>query len=432
MNTINEVPKKDRVDLTKLKVLCWDNGLFVDFCRALGKTFDTVWYFMPWVSGFPKSNQYVVGEGIDYITRVHDFFDYVDEADLIIFPDVYMGDLMLYLEQQGKLVFGCKKGEQLELLRDKMKEHMKKLGMYVTPYKVVKGLDNLREHLKDNKNVWVKQNILRGDFETFFSKDYGVIEPLLDELEHNLGAYKHIKEFIVEEAYDNAVESGMDLYTCDGKFPSLAIAGIEIKDCGYVCRVLPYDKIDERLTGINDALSDTLKDFEYRGFFSTEVRLSKDRPPYLPDWTSRLGSPPNEIFQNLYTNLAEIVYYTAKGYMIDPIVEKEYAVEALLHSSFADKNWLSISFPEKYRDNIKLRNCCKIKGKYYCAPQHVGLPEIGAIVALGDTLEEAISEAKKIAETIHAHYLDIKLDSFDKAQEEFDKLKDIGIDIMGD
>jgi hypothetical protein len=46
----------------------------------------------------------VVGEGFEGIERIHDFFDYVDEADIFIFPDVYDGDLQRYLEAQGKLV----------------------------------------------------------------------------------------------------------------------------------------------------------------------------------------------------------------------------------------------------------------------------------------------------------------------------------------
>lgn len=430
MNTVEDIPEGLRDDLSTKTVLCWDNGLFIDLCAELGKVFKVVYYFMPWVSGFPKSNQYVVGMGIDGITRVHDFFDYVDEADLILFPDVYMGDLQNYLEQQGKMVFGCKKGEEMELLRDKMKEHMKKLGLYVTPYKKITGLAALREYIKKHDNVYVKQNITRGDFESFFSKNYRIIEPVLDELEHNLGAVKYIKEFIVEDAYDDAVETGTDLYCSDGQYPTKIMCGVEIKDCGYVSKFMPYDKIDKRITDFNVAISETMKDFGYRGFFSTEIRISKNKEPYMLDFTSRCGSPPNELYQLMFTNLAEIVWYCAKGIIIDPIVEHKFGVEALIHSSWADKNWQEIHFPEKYRNNIKLRNACKINGHYYCAPQHVGLPEIGAVVALGNTLKEAIELAKEIASTVEGHYIDIKLDSFDKAQEEFDKLEEMGIKIL--
>lgn len=430
MNKVTDIPLNERDDLSTKTALCWDNGLFIDFCATLGKTFKKVYFFMPWVNAFPKSNQYIVGEGIDGIERIHDFFDYVDKADIIIFPDVYMGDLQVYLEKQGKLVWGCRYGEDLELLRDEMKEHMADLGLYVTPWKKVIGLDALRSYLKEHDNVFVKQNTVRGDFESFHSLNYKLIEPVLDELEHSLGAVKLIKEFIVEDAYDNAVETGTDLYTVDGKYPSKIITGCEIKDCGYVSRFLDYDKIDKRLTDFNDAISGTMEQCGYRGFFSTEIRISKDKKPYMLDFTARLGSPPNELYQNVFTNLADIVWYGAKGYVIDPVVEYEYAVEAMIHSSWADKNWQAIFFPEKYRQNIKLRNACKIKGEYYVVPQHVGLPEIGAVVGLGHTLQEAIDMAKKIADTIEGHYIEIKLDSFDRAQEEFDKLEEMGVKIL--
>ena len=51
-------------------------------------------------------------------------------------------------------------------------------------------------------------------------------------------------------------------------------------------------------------------------------------------------------------------------------------------------------------------------------------------VAVGDTLQEAIDECKKIAEKVTGHYIDIKLDSFDKANEEFEKLSKMGIKIL--
>ena len=116
--------------------------------------------------------------------------------------------------------------------------------------------------------------------------------------------------------------------------------------------------------------------------------------------------------------------------MIDPITEYKFVVEALIHSSWSDMNWQAVSFPKKYRDNIKLRNACVVDGRYYCAPQSSGLVEMGAVVACGNTLQEAIDKAKEIADTIEGHYIEIKTDSFDRAQEEFKKLSDMGVNII--
>lgn len=792
MNTINDVPKELREDLKTKVAMVIDSGLFVELSKTLSKSFKEVLYFMPWVSAFPKSNQYIVGQGIEGVRRIEYMWDHIDKTDIFVFPDVYFGDLQNFLVSIGKTVWGGRKGEEMELYRDKMKDYMKSVGLYVTPFKVVTGIKDLREYLKAHENVYVKINLLRGNFETFHSDNYELSEPQLDEIEYTLGAMKNIQKFVVEDAYDNAVEAGCDMFTIDGKFPSKILAGIEIKDLGYMSRIMPYDKVSKKITDFNDKMVRAFKRYNYRGFFSTEVRISKDKPPYMldfcfsddteiltdngwklikevvvgdsvatlntetkeieyqeptdyivndyegkmieltnlkksieclitpnhlvlrtdrdkkklfkqqadsltdkgyiprtgnwtgnneeyfelpeyhnewdwiskdshdndylvctrvkhepilkilmkdwaallgwyisegsthdssngnpstvvisqtkhveiireildrlpfkykynghsfrfssiqvathlkefglcyekfvpdyikssspeiirifldnfnlgdgsihkgnkvyfttskrladdlqelifkvgsvcnivfndnagtsmsvngksyirrrgnytlyehnkftdfwfetgcrkaryikevdyngkvycltvpngtvyvrrngkPFWSSncaRQGSPPSELYQLLFTNLAEIIWYGAKGYVIDPIAEFEYGVEVLIHSAWADKNWQAISFPKKYRDNIKLRNACVIDDKYYCVPQIVGLAEIGAIVTGGHTLQEAIDKVKEIAATVKGYYIDIKLESIDQAIGEFKKLEEFGVKIL--
>jgi phosphoribosylamine-glycine ligase len=430
MATIKDVPVGQTVNLKDKIAIVYDNGLFIEIAKTLSKSFKKVYYYMPWKNGFPKSNQYIVGEGIEGVERIHDFWKYKDKADIIIFPDIYDGDLQLELVKQGKLVWGGRMGEEMELYRDRMKRHMKSVGLYVTPFAVIKGLDKLREYLKENDNVWIKQNITRGDFETFKSESYQIVEPVLDELEHSLGRLKHIKEFIVEQALDDAVETGVDLYTVDGNYPSETLAGIEVKDLGYVGKIVPYAQLSTKVTDFNDKIQPALKAFGYRGFMSTEIRVSKNKPPYMVDFCARAGSPPNELYQLMYKNLADIIWYGANGILIDPITTKKYGVEALIHSSWADKNWQAVTFPDKYRENIKLRNACKIDGLYYAVPQSVGLPEIGAVVGEGDTMEEAIEQVKKIAETIKGHYIEIKIDSIDVALKQFEELENYGVKIL--
>lgn len=799
MPSIRDVPVNELVDLSSKVAICVDNGLFIEIARQLAKSFKKVYYYMPWKNGFPKSNQYVVGEGIEGVERIYDFWDYKDKADIFIFPDIYDADMQLELLRQGKLVWGSRKGENMELYREQMKEYMKSKGLYVSPYKVVKGLDNLRSYLKEHDDVWVKQNVTRGDFETANSLNYKTFEPVLDEWEHKLGKVKHIKKFIVEKGV-KAVETGMDCYTIDGKYPDKTLAGIEVKDLGYVGRIVEYNKLSTKITDFNDKVSSLFNMYGYRGFFSTEIRISEEHPPYMVDfcfsedteiltnkgwkfikdivvgdtvatmdastreiqyqdptdfivndysgkmieltnpkksieclvtpnhlvlrtdrykkkifkekadsltdkgfiprtgiwkgseekyftlpeyhkewtWTktdqkcfnrntkeiftsdrepydictkvkhekaekikigdwaeflgwylsegstsskyvtqitqfkfpekvkkvldklpfkynydgkafrissvqlttylkdfglcnkkfipdyiknsnpktirkfldafnwgdgsrhkgnkvyfttsktlsddlqellfkvgsvanivfkktkgtiakiagkdyirnhnsytlyehtsfkdywfetkqrkdryikevdysgkvycvtvpngtvyvrrngkpfwssncARAGSPPNELYQLMYKNLPEIIWYGANGYVIDPETEHEYGVEALIHSSWADQNWQAIDFPEEYRDNIKLRNVCYIDGRYYAVPQSVGLPEIGAIVAEGDTMDEAIEKVKEIAESIQGHYIEVKIESIDVALKQFEELEKMGVKII--
>jgi predicted RNase H-like HicB family nuclease len=430
MPTINDVPLGQMVNLKDKVAIVYDNGLFIEIAKTLAKSFKKVYYYMPWKNGFPKSNQYIVGQGIEGIERIHDFWKYKDKADIIIFPDIYDGDLQLELVKQGKLVWGGRMGEEMELYREKMKRYMKSVGLFVTPFTVIKGLDALREYLKDNDNVWIKQNVTRGDFETFHSKNYQIIEPVLDELEHKLGKGKLLKEFIVEQALDDAVETGVDLYTVDGNYPSETLAGIEVKDLGYVGKIVSYAELSPKVTDFNDKIKDALKQYGYRGFMSTEIRVSKNKPPYMVDFCARAGSPPNELYQLMYKNLAEIIWYGASGILIDPVTTKKYGIEVLIHSSWADQNWQAITFPAKYRDNIKLRNAVRINGLYYAVPQAVGLPEIGAVVTEADTMEEAVEKAKEIAESIQGHYIEVKIDSINVALEQFKKLEEFGVKIL--
>jgi predicted RNase H-like HicB family nuclease len=420
----------DKVDLSEKSVLFYDNGLFIELAIKLSKTYKKVYYYVPWKNSFPKRNLAQIGQGISGLERIYNFFNYIDKVDIIVFPDVYDGDLQEFLINKGYKVFGSNGGEDMELYREDMKEHMKSLNLPVNPYEVIVGIENLREYLKEHKNVWVKINLFRGEMETFHSVNYKYIEPFIDQLEYNMGPIKYIQEFIVEEAIDNAVEIGYDGYTIDGEFPTQSLAGIEIKDLGYIGKFLKYKDLPNVITDFNNAIKSTIKKYNYKGFYSTELRVGKDKKAYMIDLCARAGSPPNEVYQEMYTNLDQIVWYGAHGKCIDPIPKGKYALEVMIHSSWADKNWQPIEFPMKYRDNLKFRNLTIIKGRYYVVPCAVGLPEIGAIVAIGDTLDEAINKIKEIAETVKGHYIDIHIESLDSCIEESKKSKEFGLDLM--
>jgi hypothetical protein len=422
---------EQKIDLSNKTCLFYDNGLFIELAIKLSKSFGKVYYYNPWKSGFPKRNLAQVSMGIPGIENVLNFFDYVDQADLIVFPDVYDGDLQNFLVSKGYNVFGAKKGEDLELNRDGMKRLMKRLNLPVNNYEVVKGVPALRDYLKEHKNVYVKINMYRGNFETFRSNDYKLVEPVLDQIEHDMGPMKYVQEFVVEDAIDNAIEVGYDGYCIDGLFPTKGICGIEIKDLGYIGKFMDYKDMSPIITGFNSKMSSTLKKYEYRGFMSSELRITEDdKKPYMIDFCARAGSPPNEVYQEVYTNLAEICWFGAQGICIDPIVEHKYALEVLIHSSWADKNWQPIYFPNKYRDNLKFRNLTIINGVYYAVPQSVGLPEIGAVVAIGDSIDEVVDKIKEVAEQVEGYYIEIPLQSIDTAIEEATKIEKLGIKIL--
>ena len=79
---------------------------------------------------------------------------------------------------------------------------------------------------------------------------------------------------------------------------------------------------------------------------------------------------------------------------------------------------------------MKLRYATKLKGRYYAIPQAVGLPEIGAVVGFGNTMQAAIDMVTKIAKEVRGYYIEVKTESFDQAQEEIEKAEKFGIKIF--
>lgn len=409
-----------------------DNGLFVEIAVTLARTYKKVYYTVPgWKSGFPKMNDSKIGTGLENIEVVSGIFgDHFDDIDLFVFPDLYFGDEQEHLVKLGKTVWGARHGDRLEMYREEMKDLLVDLGMPVANYEIIKGVAGLRKYLKENDDKWVKTNIHRGTFETFHSPTYKLVEPRIDEIEYSLGAFKYITEFIVEDNLKDMIEIGTDGYTIDGQRPTVGLTGYEIKDLSYLGVFKAYDDLPEPLVRFDNLMEPVFKKYGYRGFYSSEIRCGKDHEPYMIDFCSRAASPPNELYQEFYTNLAEIIWQGANGVLVDPEPIAKYGCEVLIHCPWADKNFAPIDFPPEYRQNIKLRHACKINERYYAIPQAVGLPEIGAVVGWGDTVEEAKDMVKEIAETVEGYYIEIPVESLDKADEQLEMARDYGLDFF--
>jgi predicted RNase H-like HicB family nuclease len=403
-------------------VLVYDHGLYLELAIRLSRDFGRVLYYSPWESSYPKSNSRRVGEGIEGIERVSSPWAHYDEIDLWVFPDTCEGYLQEYLANRGCRVWGSRRGEQLELDREESKKLCAAAGIDIGPYKVVTGLDALRKHLKKNADQWVKISCTRGDMETFHAKTYALAEPRLDELEHNLGAKKKVMEFIVEEAIEPAIETGYDGYCIDGRFPKGAMTGVEAKDEAYVMKATTYRELNPLVRGVNDKLRPLLKGFGYRGFISTEIRCTPEGKAYLIDPCARCGSPPNELQQIMIDNLADIMWEGSEGILVEPEFSATFGAQLLLLSDWADQNWEQVKFPSTVRDNIKFYNMTIIEGNYYVIPQKVGMPHFGAVVATGDTLDEAIEECKRIAEMIEGHLIDKPVEALDGARNNFNQI----------
>ena len=418
----------------KDKTICvYDYGLFLSLAITLAPYFKRVYYFTPWKTAYPKLNDQWIGDGLEDegVYRINDFWDHIEEYDCVAFPDILDGDLQLELEALDIPVWGSKKGEELEMNRVDTKKWLKKHGFPVYHYEVIKGISAVKKYLEENKGThFIKIDTFRGTFETFKAKSLIQVNAKFDELARTLGPYQEKVDFIIEDALDDddVVELAYDGYTIDGQYPDETIFGYEVKGLGYIGTVKKYDKLPDFIKKLNAAIAPEFKKYQYRNFCPPEIRVGKKTEPTMIDWCTRFPSPPSEIYHVIIDNLAEIVYYGAQGKLIQPEYKAKYAMEAVVHSDWAEKEWQEISFPKEIKEWIKLRNFCKVDGRYYIVPYGDGSTTIGAVVAIGDSLDECHKKLKSYADKLDGYRLDIEVDAIDRAYEYIEKGKKLGIE----
>jgi hypothetical protein len=412
----------------KTKTICvMDNGLFVSFARKIAPAFKKCYYYSPWQCAFPQSRAMVVGDGFDEIERIKQPLDKADEIDLWVFLDLYQGDLQTFLESHGARVWGCRHGEEIEMYRWEFHNHLKRLGLPTPQVDKIIGMAALREKLQSVKDKYIKTSIVRGDFETFHHQTYELSEPRLDELEHSLGVVKNNYKFLVESSIPDAVEIGYDGFTIDGKYPSHAMMAYEVKDVGMIGTALEYSRLAKPVRDVNSALSETLKGYNYRGFLSTEIRYTKEYKPYLIDPCCRLGTPSNELLQELFDGWPEVLWHGAVGELVSPKIKSKFGVLAVIHTEWAVDNWQSVSYPRELDNDVKLRFHTRVDDKDYIAPQVIGLPDVGYVCGTGNTLIQAIDSCKDKASQIKGFQLKVSLEGIESALDTIKEGEKLGI-----
>lgn len=414
-------------------ILCVDNGLFFEFCLKLADYFKKVYYYTEWKDAYPGMAEAVVGtewkngkklntfDGKN-IERVENLFEVISEIDCFFTPDIYDGDLLELLEDAGIPCFGSGKAERLELNRYETAVEMKKLGMDVANTVSVIGMEALRAHLKKNENKYVKISKYRKTFETFHHINYRLSEPLLDQIENTLGPLKYIVEFVVVDSIDAVVEEGIDAYAIDGKIPKSMFTGCEIKDVAYAGKLITEKDLSVGNKKVNEKFEVLLKKYDHNGFFSTEVRTTKDGKHYFIDPCMRLGLPPNALYQEIYQNLGDIIWQGANGVLVEPETENPYGMEVLISTGWHSGNHQTVYFPESVRQWIKLINPIKIDGTYHVL--RLGdSSTIGSLVAVGKSHEECRKKIEKMAKLIEGYDLNIKTEGLDEAIEAFQTME---------
>jgi len=391
----------------------------------LCEVYDKVYYYCEWRDAFPKADKALIGIGFEDegLISIDNFFDYVDDDEVgaIYFFDTYSGDIAEDCKRRGKTVFGGGNAEMLENDRWFGRQLQKKVGLPTQPTVKIKGIEKLREYLKANDNVVVKINKLRGDLESFYSKNYESVETILDYYASVLGLRQELVEFIVED-YIPGIEPGTDLFIVDGKYPNYGLFAYEMKGAGYAAKVMKYEDIPEQVRLVNDKLAIFFEKLKARTLFSTEVRIDeRDKKGYLIDATVRAGLPvPTSVEMEIYDNFAEAIKEAAHGNLIELKPRWQYGVGVALDTNLTDEPWLNIQIPEKLRKFYKFRKVLKFKNKYFVIPK---MPGIVTVLGFGNTLDDAIEMCKQNMEQVYGVGLQKNIGGLLAIKEEIEKAK---------
>ncbi len=378
-----------------------DHGLFVTVAERLARDgFGRVLYHSPYEEGFSKLNSAILGYGLEGVERCNDIWQVKNEVDVWVFPDIEHAGIQLELESQGRAVWGSRKGDTLELLREKFHNVLEQVGLDVPKYRTIIGLTKLSQFLIENEGPWfIKISRWRGSFETQKFRSWKLDEWLLDQWAVKFGPAKEIVPFMVFDPIDTPLEIGGDTYGIDGQWPDEMLHGDENKDKAYISAVTNRKEMPPQILEVLDAFSPILKEYRYRNFWSMEIRV-KDDKAYFGDATTRAPMPATPSNLENIKNLPEVIYHGAQGELVQPEYEKPFTGEVLVNMKGDRHAWGVTEVPGELKRWLKLPNSCEIDGLRCFPPDEQHGEAIGWLVALGDTVEEVISEMKSHIEKL--------------------------------
>lgn len=422
-----EILERSELKESKDVVACvFDYGTFICLAEKLAETYKKVYYYTPTSQEFYSIEDLAKSDGIPGVERVFDIFDpeFVKEVDLFIFPDIGYGGLQKYLRSIGKAVWGSMGADELETIRTEFMKVLKKLKLPTIHTETIQGLTNLREHLKGVENKWIKVNKYRGNMETWHHIDEEHSASELDRLATEFGGLKDIVTFIVQDYISTDIETGYDGWCIDGKFPSKSFQGYEKKDELYLAALLDQKDLPKQIQMINEAMAPVLKEYSYRNFYATEIRI-KDDIPYFIDPTLRMPGMSGEQLTETCENIADVIWHGANGELIEPEFCYSFAATAMIHHKAKHDGWRVFKVPEEMRQWIKLCHHAELEGVAHFPPKKND--ELGLVIGVGDSIEEVIEMIVENVKELDSEPVCCELDGFQDLIKSIEEAKKYGI-----
>jgi hypothetical protein len=420
---LSEIEMEIKDAFKKRSFLIYDTNLALDQALGLAKAGNKVYYFLEYRTTYPKIEDYISGFGFDSIEKIDDYATVLDDVDVIMFTDVGFGSLADYLRMEGKNVFGAsKRGERLEIDRRLLIEEFEKLGIGLPKYKILRGVSALVGYIKANegrgKRFWVKINKFRGNMETCSCTNAEEIKVLIGQ--SGFGILGEKLEFIVTDEV-NGVEIGIDTFFNGKEFLHPYHLGDEIKDAGTKGKWVKDSLWDELLL---EKLQPWLSKAGYRGAFSMEA-IYDGSDIHCLDATCRLPYPPSCVFTKNIDNWGDVVEAVAKGEHIDVKPRYPYDVEINVNASEYLNKWRQIYVDDDVLEKVGFKRTILVNGNYWFVPSELTL---ASAVGVGNTYEESLSDAEKVAKGIYAFGVTWEMGLRTKFDEVNDKLRKFNIE----
>lgn len=380
-------------ELNDLHMRVVDKGLFLPLALRLARAVSSVSYYSPCERAFEiLADRF--GDGYSHIQRVNSIWTDLDNVDCWVFPDIGFEEEQRLLRRMGLPVWGHNGADILEVSRGKFLNVLRTAtDLPVPPHEKIIGMRALREYLRDKEDLFVKVSRFRGDWETLHWRSYAEDCPTLDAKAVRFGPFQEQITFWVFEPIDTDIEDGCDTWCIEGEYPSLVIHGMECKDKAYLGTFQKFDDLPEEVRTVNKAFAPILASYEYRGFFSTEVRI-KDGESYFIDPTCRAGSPPSQVMAEMVGNLAEVIWQGANGKLIEPFPAAKFGAQALVKSKRRREQWSAFKLDPELERWFKSANSMMADGAIACPPSDDPTNCDDWLVGIGDTPAEAIVHLK--------------------------------------
>jgi hypothetical protein len=412
-------------DYSKKNVLCIDTGMGSAHAERISRDVANCWYYTPTTVGCPQFKDYVTGLGLGNVKKVTELemWKCVDKADLIYFLDIGFGGMAQHLKAEGHSVFGACDSEQLEFQRFKARKIQDTLGLPIPHTVQVKGIDNLRKHLKGEKDVYIKHDIYRGSRETIFAKDLDSVELDLHKLESEFWPDRKNHLFMVEDKIEGGiVEVGFDLFHNGTSFVKPYLFGIE-HHAPYLGRFV--DELPMPLKKSAAKLEAFLKKLNYRGAFSDEEIVVSEKKSVIIDWTCRYPFPLSTIFTEAIKNYTDVIFKVAAGEDVEIEPAGEYVGCLSLKSEDALNNWLELDYPENLSDHIKPVYGCKSDGKLYAVK---GISLVICLISWGESLDDVVTQLKELMGEVNGYDIERECSALDDILGDVNTMKEAGLD----